>query len=69
MPITAQGGAEALGLLTDRHTDIDAIFFSSDTLAIGAVQECHRRGWAGAASASPSPAMATWISPRSSFRH
>ena len=46
VPITAAGGAEALALLTDRHRDIDAIFFSSDTLAVGAVQECHRRGWA-----------------------
>jgi LacI family gluconate utilization system Gnt-I transcriptional repressor len=46
VPITAAGGAEALGTLTERHKDIDAIFFSSDTLAIGAVQECHRRGWA-----------------------
>jgi LacI family gluconate utilization system Gnt-I transcriptional repressor len=46
VPITAAGGAQALATLTDRHTDIDAIFFSSDTLAIGAVQECHRRGWA-----------------------
>lgn len=45
VPITAQGGAHALGLLTDLHKDIDAIFFSSDTLAIGAIQECHRRGW------------------------
>jgi LacI family gluconate utilization system Gnt-I transcriptional repressor len=45
VPITAAGGAHALGLLTDRHRDIDAIFFSSDTLAVGAVQECHRRGW------------------------
>jgi LacI family gluconate utilization system Gnt-I transcriptional repressor len=46
VPVTASGGAYALGVLTDRHKDIDAIFFSSDTLAIGAVQECHRRGWA-----------------------
>lgn len=46
VPITAQGGAQALITLTDRHHDIDAIFFSSDTLAVGAVQECHRRGWA-----------------------
>ena len=45
VPITAAGGAHALGLLTGRHRDIDAIFFSSDTLAVGAVQECHRRGW------------------------
>lgn len=46
VPITAAGGAQALATLTERHKDIDAIFFSSDTLAIGAVQECHRRGWA-----------------------
>lgn len=46
VPITPQGGAEALTVLTERHKDLDAIFFSSDTLAIGAVQECHRRGWA-----------------------
>jgi LacI family gluconate utilization system Gnt-I transcriptional repressor len=46
VPITAKGGAEALITLTKRHKDIDAIFFSSDTLAIGAIQECHRRGWA-----------------------
>jgi LacI family gluconate utilization system Gnt-I transcriptional repressor len=45
VPITAQGGAQALITLTDRHKDIDAIFFSSDTLAVGAVQECHRRRW------------------------
>lgn len=45
VPITAEGGAHALILLTERHADIDAIFFSSDTLAVGAVQECHRRGW------------------------
>ena len=45
VPITAAGGAQALVTLTERHADIDAIFFSSDTLAIGAVQECHRRGW------------------------
>jgi len=46
VPMTAQGGAEALVTLAERCKDIDAIFFSSDTLAIGAVQECHRRGWA-----------------------
>lgn len=46
VPISASGGANALNTLTQAHPDIDAIFFSSDTLAIGAVQECHRRGWA-----------------------
>lgn len=45
VPITVLGGAHALKILTERHPDIDAIFFSSDTLAIGAIQECHRRGW------------------------
>jgi LacI family gluconate utilization system Gnt-I transcriptional repressor len=45
VPITVLGGAHALNVLTERHPDIDAIFFSSDTLAIGAIQECHRRGW------------------------
>jgi LacI family gluconate utilization system Gnt-I transcriptional repressor len=43
--ITSKGGAEALAALTDRHPDIDAIFYSSDVLAVGAIQECHRRGW------------------------
>jgi LacI family gluconate utilization system Gnt-I transcriptional repressor len=46
VPITAQGGAAALRTLTDRHPDLDVIFCSSDTLAIGAVQECRRLGWA-----------------------
>jgi len=45
MPLTAQGGADALIQLTERHKDIDVIFFSSDTLAVGAIQECHRRQW------------------------
>lgn len=45
VPLTAQGGADALIKLTERHKDIDAIFFSSDTLAVGAIQECHRRQW------------------------
>lgn len=46
VPLTARGGADALILLAGLHPDLDAIFFSSDTLAIGAIQECHRRGWA-----------------------
>jgi len=45
VPLTAQGGADALIQLTQQHEDIDAIFFSSDTLAVGAIQECHRRQW------------------------
>jgi LacI family gluconate utilization system Gnt-I transcriptional repressor len=45
VPITPLGGAEALALLSERDSTLDVIFCSSDTLAIGAVQECHRRGW------------------------
>ena len=45
MPITSRGGSEAVSILKNRDSAIDAVFFSSDTLAIGAVQECHRRGW------------------------
>ncbi len=45
MPITSRGGSEAVSILKNRDPAIDAVFFSSDTLAIGAVQECHRRGW------------------------
>ncbi len=46
VPITPKGGADALRIIMDRDPDVDVIFCSSDTLAIGAVQECHRRGWA-----------------------
>jgi LacI family gluconate utilization system Gnt-I transcriptional repressor len=45
VPITPQGGAEALRMLTERDPKVQVIFCSSDTLAIGAVQECHRLGW------------------------
>jgi LacI family transcriptional regulator, gluconate utilization system Gnt-I transcriptional repressor len=45
VPITPQGGADALALLTNRDPGLDVIFCSSDTLAIGAIQECHRRSW------------------------
>jgi LacI family gluconate utilization system Gnt-I transcriptional repressor len=45
MPITSAGGSEALTILKNRDPSIDAVFFSSDVLAIGGVQECHRRGW------------------------
>ncbi len=45
VPITPQGGSAALRMLTDRHPELDVIFCSSDVLAIGAVQECHRLGW------------------------
>jgi LacI family gluconate utilization system Gnt-I transcriptional repressor len=45
VPITLAGGAQALAMLSERDRKLDVIFCSSDTLAIGAVQECHRRGW------------------------
>lgn len=45
VPITPQGGGEALRLITARDPKVQVIFCSSDTLAIGAVQECHRLGW------------------------
>jgi LacI family gluconate utilization system Gnt-I transcriptional repressor len=45
VPITAAGGGEALCKLVEADPALDVVFCSSDTLAIGAVQECHRRGW------------------------
>jgi LacI family gluconate utilization system Gnt-I transcriptional repressor len=45
VPITPQGGADALRDLMQRDPTLDVVFCSSDTLAIGAVQECHRMGW------------------------
>jgi LacI family gluconate utilization system Gnt-I transcriptional repressor len=45
VPISARGGADALIQLTTRRPDVDVIFFSSDALAMGAIQECHRRRW------------------------
>ncbi|MBL26818.1 MAG: LacI family transcriptional regulator [Rhodospirillaceae bacterium] len=38
-------GREALVALLARYPDIDAAFFSSDVLAVGALFECQRRGW------------------------
>ena len=46
VPITSQGGAAALSTLAERDPELDVIFCSSDTLAIGAIQECMRREWA-----------------------
>jgi LacI family gluconate utilization system Gnt-I transcriptional repressor len=45
VPLTPEGGAEALRRLVSRDLKVDVVFCSSDTLAIGAVQECHRAGW------------------------
>jgi LacI family gluconate utilization system Gnt-I transcriptional repressor len=38
-------GAEALTTLLDRDPRIDAVFFTSDVMAVGALLECQRRGW------------------------
>ena len=45
VPMTLVGGSEALQILMGRGFDPDVIFFSSDTLAMAAIQECHRRRW------------------------
>jgi LacI family gluconate utilization system Gnt-I transcriptional repressor len=39
-------GADALVRLVQTHPDIDAGFFAGDVLAVGALFECQRRGWA-----------------------
>ena len=39
-------GADALARLVRTHPDIDAGFFAGDVLAVGALFECQRRGWA-----------------------
>jgi len=39
-------GADALVRLVQAHPDIDAGFFAGDVLAVGALFECQRRGWA-----------------------
>jgi LacI family gluconate utilization system Gnt-I transcriptional repressor len=39
-------GAEALVHLVETHPKLDAVFFAGDVLAVGAILECQRRGWA-----------------------
>jgi len=39
-------GAEALVRLVNAHPDLDAGFFAGEVLAVGALFECQRRGWA-----------------------
>ncbi len=38
-------GADAVVQLVGSVPEVDAVFFAGDVLAIGAVFECHRRGW------------------------
>jgi LacI family gluconate utilization system Gnt-I transcriptional repressor len=40
------GGADAIVRLIARDPSIDAIFFAADVMAVGALFECQRRGWA-----------------------
>jgi LacI family gluconate utilization system Gnt-I transcriptional repressor len=46
MPGGIAAGAEAIVKLADADPALDAAFFAGDVLAIGAVFECQRRGWA-----------------------
>lgn len=39
-------GADALVRLVQTRAEIDAVFFAGDVLAVGALFECQRRGWA-----------------------
>jgi len=39
-------GADALVRLIQTHPGLDAAFFAGDVLAVGALFECQRRGWA-----------------------
>jgi LacI family transcriptional regulator, gluconate utilization system Gnt-I transcriptional repressor len=41
-----ENGARAVSTLLERRPDIDAIFLAGDVLAVGAMLECRRRGWA-----------------------
>lgn len=42
---TYEAGARLVAEFRARYDDLDAVFFGSDVLAVGAVMECHRRGW------------------------
>jgi LacI family gluconate utilization system Gnt-I transcriptional repressor len=46
MPGGVGSGAEAIGRLLALADPPDAVFFAGDVLAVGAVLECQRRGWA-----------------------
>jgi len=43
-PVSYDHGAAKLGLLLDRHPDVEAVFCVSDLAAVGALMECQRRG-------------------------
>lgn len=41
-----QGGADAIKRIAKAAPSIEAVFFSADVMAVGALLECQRRGWA-----------------------
>ena len=43
-PFGLRYGSNALNTLIERHSDLKAVFFANDTLAVGALLECRRRG-------------------------
>lgn len=45
-PGSFENGARAIVQLLERRPTIDAVFLAGDVLAIGAMLECRRRGWA-----------------------
>ena len=40
-----QGGADAIKRIAKEAPSIEAVFFSADVMAVGALLECQRRGW------------------------
>lgn len=46
MPPGLPSGSEAIVRLTEIAPPVDAVFFAGDVLAVGALLECQRRGWA-----------------------
>ncbi len=46
MPGGIQAGAEAVAELVGSEPSVDAVFFAGDVLAVGAILECQKRGWA-----------------------
>jgi LacI family gluconate utilization system Gnt-I transcriptional repressor len=40
-----QGGADAIKRIAKTTPSIEAVFFSADVMAVGALLECQRRGW------------------------
>ena len=43
--LSIEGGRRALLRLRDRHPDVDGLFCTSDSIAVGAMLEARERGW------------------------